>query len=388
MLYFHERVSDTSITLSSPAISRRDSRAGDLPPGREVDVLRRALALVEQRLPAGWTLAIEEEVRLGDLRVDALVELQAPDGSRTVLMVEVKRELATRDVANILEQLELASERLDRPVRAQPMVIARYLSASTRERLEQRGAAYADATGNLRIVLERPALFLRDTGAQRDLWRGPGRPRGSLKGSPAARVVRALVDFAPPFTVPELVQRSGASTGATYRVVEFLEQEALIERQPRGQITTADWRALLERWSEDYGFQASNTVVSYLAPRGLSTLAEALRGTPELRYVLTGSLAAERFAPYAPSRLAAVYVDRLDQVAERLDLREVDTGANVLLATSDYDVVFERSQDIDGLRLAAPSQVAADLLTAPGRGPTEAQALLDWMEANEPAWRR
>jgi len=170
--------------------------------------------------------------------------------------------------------------------------------------------------------------------------------------------------------------------------VEFLEQEDLVERQPRGQITTVDWRALLERWSEDYGFQQSNTVVSYLQPRGLSALVQGLRGAPELRYVLTGSLAAERYAPYAPSRLGAVYVDRLDETAERLDLREVDTGANVLLATGDYDVVFERSQDIDGLRIAAPSQVAVDLLTAPGRGPTEAQALLDWMGADEPAWRR
>ena len=305
-----------------------------------------------------------------------------------MLVVEAKRELATRDVANILEQLEGVRGRMDRQMRARPMVIARYLAASTRERLERQGVAYADATGNLWIVLERPALFLRDSGAQRDPWRGPGRPRGSLKGPPAARVVRALVDFAPPFTVPELIQCSGASTGATYRVVEFLEQEALIERRPRGQITTVDWRALLERWSEDYGFQTSNTVVSYLAPRGLSALVQALRGAPELRYVLTGSLAAERFAPYAPPRLAAIYVDRLDQAAERLDLREVDAGANVLLATGDYDVVFERAEDIDGLRIAAPSQVVVDLLTAPGRGPAEAQALLDWMEANEPAWRR
>ncbi len=34
-----------------------------------------------------------------------------------------------------------------------------------------------------------------------------------------------------------------------------------------------------------------------------------------------------------------IYVDRLDQVVERLDLRKVDSGANVLLATGDYDKV-------------------------------------------------
>ncbi len=368
--------------------SQRYSRVERTPPDREVDVLRHALAFVEHRLPPGWQLAVEEQAHVGGLRVDAVVKLSAPGKDRATLLVEAKRQLATREVSNALEQLEQACERMGSRARVMPMLVARYLPPSTRQRLEERGVAYADATGNLRVVLDRPALFLRDVGASRDPWRGPGRPRGSLKGPPAARVVRALVDFTPPFTVPGLIERSGASTGATYRVVEFLEQEALIERQPRGAITTVDWRALLERWSQDYGFQQSNTITSYLQPRGLPALLEALRSTPELRYALTGPLAAERIAPYALPRLAMIYVDRPKEAAARLDLREVDNGANALLATGDYDVVFERTQDMDGLRIAAPSQIAVDLLTAPGRGPSEGQALLDWMKANEPAWRR
>jgi hypothetical protein len=43
---------------------------------------------------------------------------------------------------------------------------------------------------------------------------------------------------------------------------------------------------------------------------------------------------------------------------------------------------------MDGVMYAAPSQVAVDLLTGPGRSPAEGQALLDWMESNEPAWRK
>jgi hypothetical protein len=374
--------------MMTNAAARPNPPAEMPPPEREVDILRRALAFVEQCLPAGWRFAVEEGAQLGDLRLDAVVELRAPDGSRVLLLVEVKRQLATREVSDALEQLGLARERMDQRAPVLPMLVARYLAASTRERLEQRGAAYADATGNLRLVIDRPSLFLRDVGASRDPWRGPGRPLGALRGPPAARVVRALVDFTPPFTVPGLIGRSGASTGATYRVVEFLEGEALIERRPRGAITGVDWRALLERWSRDYGFQQSNTIASYLQPRGLPALLGALRSNADLRYVLTGSLAAERIAPYAPPRLATIYVDSFDEAAQRLGLREVDGGANVLLATSGYDVVLERTQDIDGLRVAAPSQVAVDLLNAPGRGPAEAQAVLDWMSANERAWRR
>lgn len=36
----------------------------------------------------------------------------------------------------------------------------------------------------------------------------------------------------------------------------------------------------------------------------------------------------------------------------------------------------------------ARRRTAVDLLSGPGRGPAEAQALLDWMERNESAWRR
>jgi len=328
-----------------------------------------------------------EQARAGDTRLDALVRLRAPDRNSALLLVEAKRLLATRDVPAVLEQLARARDQLRTEESAVPMLVARYLAPSTRERLEEPDAAYADATGNVWITLEKPALFLRDVGTDRDPWRGPGRPRGTLKGPPAARVVRSLIDYAPPVTVPELVKRSRASTGATYRVVQFLGTEALIERAQRGPIVRVDWRRLIQRWGKDYSFLRSNTTASYLAPRGFPALLDALRSVHDLRYVLTGSLAAQWFAPYAPPRLAMVYVDRLQETADLLGLRRVETGANVLLAAGDYDIVFERARERDALRIAAPSQVAVDLITGPGRSPAEATALLDWMETNETEWR-
>lgn len=197
-----------------------------------------------------------------------------------------------------------------------------------------------------------------------------------------------VIDLAPPYNVPELAKRAGASTGATYRVVEFLEEQELIERERRGPITDVRWRPLLERWSRDYGFAQSNTVATFLEPRGLMALTARLGAVSELDYVVTGSLAAERFAAYAPARLAMLYVREIATAAKLLELRPTTTGANVALASGDYDVAFERTQVVDGLRLAAVSQVAVDLLTGPGRNPSEAGALLEWMESNEPAWRR
>ena len=188
--------------------------------------------------------------------------------------------------------------------------------------------------------------------------------------------------------VPQLIKLSGASSGATYRVIEFLVKRPSSSANPVGRSRPWPGVRYLNAGARDYGFQQSNQVVPYLQPRGLPAVLNALRAAKGLRYALTGSLAAQRFAPYVQARVAMIYVDRIDQAVERLELREVDSGTNVLLATGDYGVAFERTQLIDGLCFAAPSQVAVDLLTAAGRGPSEGQALLDWMGSDESAWRR
>jgi hypothetical protein len=72
----------------------------------------------------------------------------------------------------------------------------------------------------------------------------------------------------------------------------------------------------------------------------------------------------------------------------RVRLREsTEVGANVILAEPFDPVVYERSREQDGIACVAPSQNAADLLTSPGRGPAEAEELMEWMSRNEGAWR-
>ncbi len=353
---------------------------------RETDVLSEAVGMLRERLPEAWLVETLSNSSSRDLGLDAELRLRAPDGSDLVLLVEVKRVLTTRDVTTALEQLRrVAATRGGSNV--VPVLVARYLAQATRDRIAEAGAGYIDATGNLHLASRQPALFLRDRGADSDPWRGPGRPRGTLNGPPAARVVRALIDFAPPYGVPELAKRAGTSVGATYRVIDFLEEQELIARQRRGALTDVRWRALLERWSRDYGFAQSNTVSTYLEPRGLDALTKRLIDQPLLEYAVTGSLAAEQVAPYAPARLAMLYVRDVNAAASILHLRPTTTGANVAIAVGDYDVVFERTQLRGGLRLAAVSQVAVDLLSGPGRNPSEATALLDWMERTENDWR-
>jgi hypothetical protein len=351
---------------------------------READVLRAVLDVLRARLPATWQVDSQiQEERRGP---DAQFRIRAPGGPEIVALVEAKRLLNTRDVPVALERLRQAITPTSNGAFVL-VLVARYLAPATREQIVRSGAGYIDATGNIYLASDSSALLLRDRGADQDPWRGPGRPRGTLKGAPAARVVRALVDFAPPYSIPDLAERAGASTGAAYRVIELLEELQLVELAQRGPITSVQWRAILTRWSTDYGFERSNTVTTFLEPRGLEALEARLRATPDLEYVLTGSMAARDVAPYATDRLAMLYVRDPDAAASALGLRTAQTGANVALATGDYDVALARTRLVDGLRCAALSQVAVDLMSGPGRNPSEAVALLDWMEENEKVCR-
>jgi hypothetical protein len=186
--------------------------------------------------------------------------------------------------------------------------------------------------------------------------------------------------------VRQLSELSGASLGSTYRTVDFLDREALIRRDERGTIIDVDWPALLMRWSQDYDFQRSNRITPAFEPRSLRALGDRLSEV-SARYAITGSLAGVRAAPVAEPRLAMLFAERPEELVEELGLRA--TGpSNVLIASPLNPVVFERTVQEDGVTYAAWSQVAVDLLTSPGRGPSEAEALISWMKANEDVWRR
>ncbi len=349
-------------------------------------MLRRAVGALRDRLPSGWTLTDTDQDSARDPRVDALLVLHAPDGAESPVIIETKTTIAASALPAIRDQLAYLTDSVPGST---GLVAARYLSKSDQQRLQELGLSYADATGNVLMSVATPGLFIRDRGADSDPWRGPGRPRGTLKGEPAAKVVRTMADLPGPWRIRDLIAASGTSTGSVYRVVEFLQSEALATKAPSGLIEVPDWTALLRRWSADYQFLRTNTVTGFIAPRGLPDFLARVRADGEpADYAITGTVAAAAWAAYAPARSVMIYVADTRQAADVWGLRPVDAGVNVLLAEPAYDVVWERTREaLDGLRVAAPAQVAVDLMTGPGRAPSEAEELLDWMARNEQSWR-
>ena len=338
--------------------------------------------LLEEALghfPAGWKLGpIESE----EPAFDGAVELRAPDGRTSRFVFEFKRTVEPRDIDRVAGQLSSV------PPGSYPLFLAPYLSPRSRDLLRHRGISHADGTGNLWIAAD--SVYVERVGSVRG--RIPpgaraddeGTPRRSLRGPRTARVVRYLCDGAGPPRVRTIATATGVDPGSVSRILQLLEREAFIRRENL-EIVEVDWKALIVRWGQDLA--KDRVRESYLAPRGVDYVRARLR-TGSIRYTLTGSSAASAIAPAAAPSTLDVYVEDIDIAARTLALREGGGLGNVRLIEAYDPVVFERTVEREGLVLAAPSQVAADLVTLPRRSEDELTALLDWMEQNAPGWRR
>jgi hypothetical protein len=329
-------------------------------------------------LPSGWRIAATSPGRRKGQAFDADLRIWGPGSNSASILVEAKSRLEPKDLDYIASAL--------RPGRLPVLIVAPFLSPRTQERLRELGFGYADLTGNLRLSLSKPGLYVETRGADKNP-EPTARDRRSLKGAKAGRLIRALCDFRPPLGLRELAKRAAVDAGYASRIVAFLDRQALVVRRPRGPITTTDWPGLLRRWSQEYSPFQRGRVAWYLAARGLAYLTDKLQ-TLSTRYAVSGSWGAIQFAPVAPPRLLVCYVEDISKVAGVLDLRPADAGSsNVALVTPFDPVVYERTSQRKGVTVAAPSQIAVDLLTSPGRGPNEAEALIAWMRENENAWR-
>ena len=342
----------------------------------ETASLARAEDAIAGLLPPGWTCSRVS----APAGTDLLLTIRSPDGIAGAFAVAVKQRITAGNVPALAALLARAAP-------ATGLVVTAWLSPLTRAALTDAGVGYLDLTGNAYVCLSRPGLVLRTSGSAKDPEPAPS-ALGSLKGSGAARAARALIDLAPPYGIRELAAASGASAPVLSRVATLLVGDALIRRGARGSVLDVSWVDVLLRWVEDYRFPGAERGMSYLDPRGVPAFTRKLAAY-SLPWAATGTLGVPAGVAVAPVTLATVYVESPERVAREMGLIPAETGANVLLiGVSEADEWLRSGTGGDGVVRCSVSQVAADLLTGPGRGSSEGEALIAWMRANEASWRK
>jgi hypothetical protein len=353
------------------------------------ELIQAAVAWLAGQLPASWRVERSKRAIVspggGEPRaLDAAIDLTAPNHTGVTILVEARSELAPRDVDELFGGLAGALRLMTSNVPV--IVVAPWLSARAQARLAAEDVNYLDLTGNALIRVEHPTLFLRSAGATRNPAPAPVRGPARLRGPRAARLIRLLADVRPPYGLRALAEATHLTPGYVSRLLDALDREALIERDPRGPVRSVDVPGLLRHWAGSYDVFASNDTTTLLAPEGPAALLREI--PPHLRLAVTGSFAAARHAPVAaPAQLLLYSEEDPFEVAGQLGLLPSEESGNVVLLDPFDPFVWGRGEREDGLYYAAPSQVAVDCLTGNGRMPAEGEALLAWMVEHEGEWR-
>jgi hypothetical protein len=335
-------------------------------------VLRHAVEQIQRVLPGHWSTSVA--TKTNDV-ADARLTIKTPAGASAALAIGARRQLDPRLVSEVAGALRSA------PADAH-VVIAPFLGARTRERLAEEGIGYVDLVGNMRLVLDRPTVFISSRGDERSPWAVPRSSR-SLHAPKACRIVRALADGDAPFGVRQLAAVAGTDPGYVSRLLDLFHREELVEREPRGPIVAVHVGRLIRRWAEDYHFGEAHRFVPVVHPHGVPGALARLRDS-QVPHALTARAGAAALSGTALPGTVAAYVDNPERVAAILGAELIDAttgGANLLLIDPFDPFVFDGAWEASGLRYAARAQIIADLLGSPGPAPAQAASMLDFAAA-------
>lgn len=254
------------------------------------------------------------------------------------------------------------------------LVVAERLLPNVRAELEQAGCLYADGAGSVHLAAPR-FLLHREKDSARFSTTVPA-PRGL--GAVAVRVVQQLLaDPEREWTVVDLAQAAGASTGQSHNVLKRLEQEGFLQdrgsgQQRRRQVSNPtdllDWLARVpaarrvHRQLKTYRYAADPTS---LVTRLAHDATEA-----DGPWALTGAAAARALGASVVTGLPVIMVRvpaaiDLLQVAGALGLEAVDVGANVQLIADVGEVGLHAAQRHGPVSLAPAARIWLDMLGEP-----------------------
>ncbi len=328
------------------------------------DVVQRWLACL---LPEGWSV-----------RVMASHSGGPPTSVQLVPRTGQERRLAIEMISGTTaEVLDL----INRPIISEVVVLASWLNPRACEALRNAKANFVDATGNIRLVLDDPVVFVDRVGAvtqPRDV------DEVILRRRKATRFLRYLIDEAPRQRVKELAAATDLSTGYVSQLLHVLESRDLVRRGRRGRLESVSIDGLLVQYAESYEAQAFCEVTHFSTSSTIPAILERL-GSLDGHAVITGATAASRLTGAPAPRTLTLYVADARHVAAELGLVRVRHAGGVVLMQPTESFLTDRACDLGGLSYAAVPQVVADCFDASDAGSGE--AALRWALANVCRWR-
>lgn len=287
----------------------------------------------------------------------------------TKLLVEVKSQGEPRLVRMAVSQMKRIKD-------SYGILVAPYLSDASRQICKDAGIGCIDLAGNAFLSFKN--LFIERSGKPNPS--AVTRLSKSVFYPKSSRILRVLLsDISKKWYVEELSKEAGISIGLVSRVKQTLLSEELIKEENK-QFYIVKPEEVLNRWCANYSYM-KNPGFSFYSRFSQDELETNLKKVCEkkgYRYGLTLFSGAGKVAPFVRFMKFFSYIDGdIENIAGDLELKKVETGANVTFLQPYDKGIFYGLQDIDGIKVVSDIQLYLDLRSYKGRGGEAAQAILE-----------
>ncbi len=341
----------------------------------EKDLLKRAQNSIMSILSDITFLELKDSkanVRVNNKEVDFILSTLI-SGKPTKFIIEVKSQGEPRLVRMAIAQLK---EYLKGFKDSYGILVAPYLSDASRQICKEAGIGCIDLAGNAFLLFK--SVFIDRSGRPNPFI--AARISKSVFSPKSSRILRVLVsDPSKRWYVENLSKEAGISIGLTSRVKQALLSEEWIKEENKSFYLVKP-EEVLNQWVNNYSYE-KNSIFSFYSGLSEDQLEAAIKRECEkkkYRYGLALFSGARKVAPFVRFMRFFSYIDgNIDDIANALQVKKVETGANVTFLQPYDEGVFYGLQDINGINVVSDIQLYLDLKSFKGRGEEAAQAIFE-----------
>jgi len=348
----------------------------------EKDTLKKAqqsIGSVFSDIPFINLLETKTDVKIADKQIDFVLNALI-SGKPATFFVEVRSQGEPRLVRMAITQLK---DYLKETKDSYGILVAPYLSDASRQICKEAGIGCVDLAGNAYLSFKN--IFIDRSGNPNPF--PVSRISKSVFSPKSSRVLRVLLsDPSKRWHVEDLSREAGISIGLTSRVKQSLLAQEWINEENKS-FSLVKPEEVLTQWLSNYSYQKNPSFSFYssLAEEELEAAIKKECDKREYRYGLALFSGARKVAPFVRFMRFFSFVDgNVEGIAAAIQLKKVESGANVTLLQPYDESIFYGLQNINGINVVSDIQLYLDLKGYKGRGEEAAQAILE--RRIQPKW--
>jgi hypothetical protein len=339
----------------------------------ESEIQKRLRKQIKSLLSPIEIKSVKQQYHIQNQRIADLVVKTRYNNKDTLFVIKVKSIGEPRHIEQAITQVKLISKVIPN---SYPVVASSFISETSREICKKLNVGYVDLFGNIYIDL--PQIHIeKETKKTKQVEK---KKQKKLFSPVATRIIRSLLsEPAGQWTIQSLSEKSEVSLGYAHRIVEKLIDKKFLERNKDYKLIFIDKSGLLDSWRDSYTFKNNKIYSYYTFEKNKNSLFNEIKKASQLigsQYALTLHSGASLIAPYVRYTDVHLYIKNdMDKWVQKLDLRPVESGANIYFIEPYDKGVMQNLQTIKGNQIVSNIQLYLDLYSYPKRGREQAEKI-------------